>query len=81
MKLIKTNDGLFGWKFSNKTVWCDNLQEVYSVGWSQIGKIKMPHEKEHFLDEVNFAVDCMVSSGHSLANFGVFGNFITTELE
>lgn len=81
MKLIKTNDGMFGWKIADKVIWCDSMQEVCSIGWSHVGRIKVPHEKERFLDEVNFAVDCMTSSGHSLANFGIFGNFITTELE
>jgi len=81
MRLIKTNDGLIGWKNSDYVVWCSNMQEVYNIGWIQIGRIKSLDEKQNFREEVNLAVDMMTSLGHSMAHFGVLGNFIYSELE
>lgn len=81
MQLIKSNDGLIGWKISDRVMWCSSLQEVYNIGWGQIGRIKMPHEKENFCDEVNLAMSTMQAQGHSMAHFGLFGNFIYSVLE
>lgn len=81
MQLIKSNDGLIGWKIQGRVLWCSSLEEAYSIGWGQIGKIKSPEEEIYWRDEVNFAMDTMLSKNHSLANFGVFGNFMYSELE
>ena len=81
MQLIKSNDGLIGWKIQGRVLWCSSLEEAYTIGWGQFGRIRSPEEKIDWQGEVNAAIDTMVAKNHSLANFGVFGNFMYSELE
>lgn len=81
MELIKSNDGLIGWKINGKVLWCNSCDEAYNIGWGHIGRIKMPNEKDSFCEEVDFALSTMTRQGHSLAHFGIFGNFMYSETE
>ncbi len=82
MKLIKTNDGLFGWILNGKMIWCDTRQELYSIGWHHVATRKDDEEYAEFCNEVEVAIDAMTQSHKDCAEFGVFGTFMyPTNLE
>jgi len=81
MKLIKTNDGLFGWILDNKMIWCDSRSELNTIGWHHVATRCDEEWYVSFVKEVDYALDYMASKNHSLAVFGVFGSFIYSEEE
>jgi hypothetical protein len=81
MQLIKSNDGLIGWKSTSKVIWCDSIEELQKIGWAIIGSKSLDSSEQIFSDEVNYAMDIMSSRNHSVAHFGVLGNFIYSETE
>ena len=78
MKLIKTNDGLFGWNLNNKMIWCDSRHELISIGWAHVAKRKDLGEYENFCKDIAYALDYMTLVNHSVAEFGIFGSFMYT---
>lgn len=76
MRLIKTNDGLFGWNLDGKMIWCDSRAELNTIGWNHVARRKDPDELADFCREVSYALDHMARMNHSIADFGVFGTFM-----
>jgi hypothetical protein len=81
MQLIKSNDGLIGWKSNSKVIWCESIEELQKIGWAIIGSNALDTTEKLFTDEVSYAIDTMSSRNHSVAYFGVLGNFIYSEIE
>jgi hypothetical protein len=81
MKLIKTNDGLFGWILNDKMIWCDTRQELYSIGWHHVAKRKDAEEYTEFCKDVDYAIDTMTQRNDDQAEFGVFGTFMYSTKE
>ena len=81
MKLIKTNDGLYGWILDTKMIWCDSRSELNTIGWHHVAARKDPEEFTAFCADVSYALDHMAKVNHSVAYFGVFGSFIYSEEE
>ena len=73
MKLIKTNDGLFGWMINGKMYWCDTREWLYTFGWTHI---KHGVHIDTFKVEVDTALDIMSSNGDDVAEFGIRGTFM-----
>lgn len=76
MKLIKTNDGLFGWNLNNKMIWCNTHAELYSIGWHHVATRNDPEWYTSFVREVDYALDVMARQNHTMAEFGIFGSFM-----
>ena len=81
MKLIKTNDGLFGWNLNGKMIWCDTRAELNTIGWHHVATRNDPEWYTSFVREVDCALDTMRMRNHSMADFGVFGSFIYSSEE
>lgn len=75
MKLIKTNDGLFGWLINGRMIWCDTRSELYTIGWASA--MRGIHI-DSFKTEVDTAIDIMSSNGDDIAEFGIRGTFMYT---
>ena len=78
MRLIKTNDGMYGWNLAGKMIWCDDRLQLHHIGWAHIAKRKDPEEFMFFCRDVRHALDYMAKVNHSVAEFGVFGTFMYT---
>ena len=81
MKLIYTNDGVYGWNLSGKVIWCNSKAELYSIGWAHVAPRKDAEEKIQFLKDVEYAINYCARTGDSIAEFGVFGSFMYTTTE
>lgn len=80
-QLIRTNDGLIGWKKDKKLIWCDSIAEAYSIGFGLFAKTLDPADRNFFLCEVDTALKYMKEYNHEVAEFGVLGSFMyTTEI-
>ena len=75
MKLIKTNDGLFGWMIQGKMIWCDTRSSLYTIGWA--AAMRGIHI-ETFKVEVDTAIDIMTAQGDDTAEFGIRGFMLYT---
>lgn len=83
MKLIVTNDGMMGWVVNGKMIWCSDRSELDSIGWSNVARMYGINQmqRHEFIKEVDYAIDHMAKSNHSVAHFGVMGTFIYSEKE
>ncbi len=83
MKLIHTNDGMMGWVIDGKMIWCSDRAELNRIGWSKAARMyELNSMKRHeFIKEVDYAIDTMAKSNHSVAHFGIMGTFMYSEKE
>jgi hypothetical protein len=81
--LIKTNDGLIGWKChrTDKMIWCKDMPEALHIGF-HLFKTLTPEDRTWWVHEVTVALRIMAENRHDQAEFGVFGSFMySTESE
>jgi len=78
MRLIKTNDGMYGWNLNGKMIWCDDMSQLNTIGWAHVAPRKDPGEYESFCKNISYALDHMAKVNHAVAEFGIFGSFMYT---
>lgn len=83
MKLIWTNDGNIGIKFmdSDKVIWCSNRLEASMIAHGNFVKLQDPPTLEMVRKDIDYAIDHMIKTGDTVAEFGIFGSFMYTTTE
>ena len=72
LKLLRTNDGMFGVKYQDKTTW-------FTFKYCMIVHMMLHYGTPK--DDIQYAVECMIRHNHMTADFGVLGGFISTQGE
>lgn len=83
MRIITTNDGLFGLDLDSKceVIWCHNRSELSNIGWHALSRTHRISKPE-FDTELNTAIDIMRARGDDVAVFGMRGKLLwTTQTE
>ena len=79
MVLVRTHDGLLGWKKEGKIRWMKTESHAKAFGIAMFGMNR--DEAEDFNTDFKVAMETLISSGYTSAVFGVFGGFMYCEPE
>jgi len=79
MVLIRTHDGMLGWKRENKIHWMASESHAKTFGIAMWEMSK--DEAKTFYEDFTTAIETLKSSGYTTAHFGVFGGFMYCEPE
>lgn len=79
MTLIRTHDGRLGWIYENKVRWFDTVSRAKNYALLHWGFNRI--EYAQFSKGMDYALENMARTGHTVAEFGAMGGFMYTETE